>query len=379
MAWKKDGDNGDDNGGKRPKNPWDRGPSSGSDGNNGNNPWGGGDKPGQPGKKDRPSSPDFDEFIKRSQARLRDFGSSQRRHTPRHPGGGGGGGGGGNGINLGNLPIGRIAAAVVVVFLLASSAYRIDAGERGVVTRFGKYIGTTGPGFHFKLPTPISHVRKVNFEHIRTIQIGNPDSDHENLMITGDQNIINIVYQVRWRLKNAEDFQFQIAEQEGTVRDATESAMREIIGRSTLINAIGPARATIAEEVKERVQQILDSYGAGVLVQGIDINKADPPAAVDEAFKDVSAAQQDAEQYMNQAQAYAEQILAQAAGDTAAFNKVYEEYRLAPEVTRKRMYLDTMQSVMSTIDKTVIDAKGVQTYLPLSEVERKRQNAEGDK
>jgi membrane protease subunit HflK len=149
--------------------------------------------------------------------------------------------------------------------------------------------------------------------------------------------------------------------------------MREIIGRSTLNNAIGPERAAIAEQVRERVQEILDSYRSGVLVQGVDINKADPPAAVDEAFKDVSAAQQDAQQFLNQARAYAQQVQAQAAGATAAFDKVYEQYRLAPEVTRKRMYMETMEDVLGKVDKTVIEAPGVQAYLPLPEVQRRAQ------
>lgn len=364
MPWKNDDKN--EGGGKKPpKNPWGAGSPEGSDDRN---PWGGGGggSGGEPPKPsgDRPKSisPDFDEFIRRSQERLRGLG-------------GGGGGRGrppssGGGFSSRQFPVGPIIAVISLIFLASTSAYRVDAGERAIITRFGKFVQTNGPGFHFKLPSPIERVQKVNFERIRTMQIGNVNADSENLMITGDQNIINIVYQVRWRLKNAEDFQFRIAEQEDTVRDATESAMRAMIGRSTLINAIGPERAAIAEQVRELVQETLDSYGAGVLVQGIDINKADPPAAVDEAFKDVSAAQQDAEQYMNQASAYAQQIAAQAAGEIASFDKVYAEYKLAPAVTRKRMYLETMQDVMSKVDKTVVEASGVQTYLPLSELRR---------
>jgi modulator of FtsH protease HflK len=198
------------------------------------------------------------------------------------------------------------------VLVATTSAYRVDAGERAVVTRFGQFAETNGPGFHLKLPAPIDMVNKVRFEDIRTTLIGTADGDAENLMITGDGNVINIVYAVRWRVNNAENFLFQIAEPDATVRDATESAMREIIGRSTLNNAIGPERAAIADQVRVRVQEILDSYGSGVLIQGVDINKADPPGAVDEAFKDVSAAQQDAQQFLNQARAYAQQIQAQA-------------------------------------------------------------------
>jgi membrane protease subunit HflK len=349
---------GDGQGGQK-RTPWGDAPK-----NAGRNPWGDAPKPRPNGGDDRPrgGTPDFDEFIRRSQERLRGLGGGQ-----------GGGSGGGTGRGRPNIPWGLIAGGVLVALLATTSAYRVDAGERAVVTRFGQFNVTNGPGFHFKLPAPVDEVTKVRFEDIRTTLIGTADGEAENLMITGDGNVINIAYAVRWRIKNAEDFLFQVADPDATVRDATESAMREIIGRSTLNNAIGPERAAIAEQVRERVQEILDSYRSGVLIQGVDINKADPPAAVDEAFKDVSAAQQDAQQFLNQARAYAQQVQAQAGGATAAFDKVYEEYRLAPEVTRKRMYMETMEDVLGKVDKTIIEAPGVQAYLPLPEVQRRSQ------
>ncbi len=379
MPWQnnEDGDGtGGDNGGEK-RNPWSQsgGNPSGQQGKRGNegkgdapkaagprNPWGDAPRPRGPNGDDRPKSsgaPDFDEFIRRSQEKLRGLGGGQ---------GPGGGGGGGRGRP--NIPWGLIAGGLVVILLATTSAYQVGAGERAVVTRFGQFNVTNGPGFHLKLPAPIDQVTKIQFEDIRTDLIGTADGDAENLMITGDGNVINIAYAVRWRIRNAEDFLFQVADPSATVRDATESAMREVVGRSTLNNAIGPERASIAEQVRERVQEILDSYGAGVLIQGVDINKADPPGAVDEAFKDVSAAQQDAQQFLNQARAYAQQISAQAAGATASFDKVFEQYRLAPEVTRKRMYLETMESVLGKVDKTVIEAPGVQAYLPLPELRR---------
>lgn len=370
MPWQNN-ENGEDSGGNGKgegrRNPWGGLGGSGKDASRSGpkSPWGDAPRPRGPGE-DRPrggGTPDFDEFIRRSQERLRGLGGGQ----------GGSGGRGGGSRSAPNIPWGLVAGGFALVLLGVTSAYRVDAGERAVVTRFGQYHATSGPGFHLKLPTPIDQVTKVDFENIRTTPIGTADGDAENLMITGDQNIINIAYAVRWRLKNAEDFLFQIADPQGTVRDATESAMREIVGRSTLNNAIGPERAAIAEQVRERVQEILDNYGAGILVQGVDINKADPPAAVDEAFKDVSAAQQDAQQFLNQARAYAQQVQAQADGATAAFDKVYEEYRLAPEVTRKRMYLETMESVLGKVDTTVIESPGVQAYLPLPEVQRRAQ------
>jgi membrane protease subunit HflK len=375
MPWhnNEDGEGSDRNGegGKR-RDPWgnqgggqggDRGkePSAGP-----RNPWGDAPGPRNGGNGEgRPrggNTPDFDDFIRRSQEKLRGLG-----------GGSGGGGRSGSGGTAPNIPWALLGVGAVLLLLATTSAYQVGAGERAVVTRFGQYSSTSNPGFHLKFPAPIDQVTKIRFEDIRTTLIGTTDAENENLMITGDGNVISIAYAVRWRIKNAEDFLFQVADPDGTVRDATESAMREIIGRSTLNNAIGPERAAIAEQVRERVQEILDSYNAGVLVQGIDINKADPPAAVDEAFKDVSAAQQDAQQFLNQARAYAQQIQAQAAGATAAFDKVYEQYRLAPEVTRKRMYLETMEKVLGKVDTTVIESPGVQAYLPLPEIQRRQQ------
>lgn len=357
MPWH---NNEDGDGRKGRKSPWDQ--PSGADGGR-RNPWGDSPPPGQEGRGKTSGGADFDDFIRRSQERLRGLG----------------GGGGRPGAPRLNLPWGLLALALLLVVVAASSAYRVDAGERAVVTRLGKYSSTQGPGFHLKLPAPIDQVTKVQFEDIRSTQIGAArDDDGENLMITGDQNIINIAYAVRWRLKNAEDALFQVADLEATVRDATESAMREAIGQASLNNAIGPERAAIAEVVRERLQTVLDSYRVGVLVQGIDINKADPPTAVDEAFKDVSAAQQDAQQYLNQARAYAQQVQAQAAGATAAFDKVYAEYRLAPEVTRKRMYMETMEEVLKRVDKTVIETPGVQAYLPLPEIRRQAKGVQAE-
>lgn len=353
----------DDNDAER-KSPWGKA-DGGPERSGPRNPWG--DPPRGGEEKGRSAgSPDFDEFIRRSQEKLRGLGGG---------GGSSGGGGGGQRPAMPNLPWGLIAGGVLVAGLALTAFYRVDAGERAVVTRLGQFHVTNGPGLHFKLPIPFDEVTKVEFEDIRTELIGTAEGENQNLMLTGDGNVINIAYAVRWRLRNAEDFLFQIADPTETVRNATESAMREVVGRSTLNNAIGPERAAIAEQVRERVQEILDGYGAGVLVQGVDINRADPPAAVDEAFKDVSAAQQDAQQFLNQARAYAQQISAQAAGATAAFDKVFEEYRLAPEVTRKRLYLETMEEVLGKVDKTIIEAPGVQAYLPLPELQRRSAQA----
>ena len=295
---------------------------------------------------------EIDDLIRRGQDRLRGT----------LPGGGGAG--------LGSIPWLPIAAVVLGVWLFFTATYRISAQERGVVTRFGRYIETTGPGFHLKLPAPIDTVIAKKVEQINSVDVGAGDGASENLMLTGDQNVIDIAYAVRWKIKNPELFLFELAEPETTIQEVAEAAMRAEIGRATLNDAIGPQRAQIAEQVRERMQEILDSYRAGIDVRGVDIKQADPPSAVKDAFNDVQAANQDAVRAINEAKGYAQKLLAGAQGAAAQFDAVYAQYKLAPEVTRKRIYLETMESILSKVDKTVIEPGNVQTYLPLPEVKR---------
>ncbi len=315
------------------------------------NPWGSGPQRGGGGGSGGKGGPDFDDFIRRSQERLRAL-----------PGGGN------------RTPWLYILLGALALWILFTSFYRVDAQERGVVMRFGKYVATTGPGMHMKLPAPIDTVIKPKVEAVNTIDIGSADRTAENLMLTGDQNIIDIAYTVRWKIKDPEQYLFQFAEPEDTIREVAESAMRAEISGASLNAAIGPQRAQIAEQVRVRIQELLDSYHAGIDVLGVDIKQADPPAAVDAAFKDVSAAQQNAQAYINQARAYSQQLIAQAQGEAAAFDAVYAQYRLAPEVTRKRMYLETMEGVLSKVDKTIVGANGVTSYLPLTELKRRPAN-----
>jgi membrane protease subunit HflK len=189
-------------------------------------------------------------------------------------------------------------------------------------------------------------------------------------MLTGDQNLLDIAYSVRWNIRTPELYLFELAQPEQTIREVGESAMRSVISRVSLNDAMGDKRAQIEGQVAETMQRILDGYHTGVQVQGIAIKQADPPDAVNDAFKEVTAAQQDAQSYMNQARAYALQLTAKAQGEAAAFDKVYEQYRLAPEVTRRRMYYETMEQVLSKVDKTIIEAPGVTPYLPLPQVQK---------
>ena len=313
-------------------------------------PWG--EPPKRGSAKGAPVA-SLDEFLQRSRSRF-------------------GGGGPGGGFNFRGQPSGSIMTwaviAVLILWLLFTSMHRIAAEEQGVVTRFGRYSHTLSPGFGLTLPAPIDRVEKVNVEEIRNEDIGS--AAEETLMLTGDQNIIDIAYQVRWKIRDPEQYLYELAEPQDTVRQVAESAMRQIISQVSLQDAIGAARGTIEARVQEEMQQTLDAYKSGVVIQGIAIRQADPPAAVNEAFKAVTAAQQQAQSDVNKANAYALQLRQIAQGEATAFDKVYEQYRLAPEVTRRRMYYETMERVLRNVDKTIVETQGVTPYLPLNEMRK---------
>lgn len=333
-------------------NPWGGdGDNTGSDGGP-RNPWavppGGGRRAPQ-----KPTA--LDEFLRKAR---------------------GGGGGGGGPVMPGGLPnpaprtLWAIGAALILgLWLLFTSIHNIAPQQRAVVTYFGRYGGTLEPGLRLTPPAPLASVEKIDVTAIREENF--PEGGGENLVLTGDQNLIDLAYSVRWNIRNPEDYVFQLADPTATVRAAAESAMREAVANVTLDQAIGPGRTAVEQQVQERTQQILDEYNSGVQIQGVAIKQADPPQQVNEAFKDVTAAQQDASAVRNQAQAYAQQKLALAQGEAAAFNAYYEEYRLAPEVTRRRMYYETMEDVLSKTDKTIVEAPGVTPYLPLDRQPRR--------
>ena len=256
----------------------------------------------------------------------------------------------------------------IAIWLIFTSTHSIEPGQRGVVTRFGRYSYTLGPGVGLTLPSPIDRVQKVDVESIRSADLGSQSS--EDLMLTGDQNLLDIAYSVRWNVKNPEWYLFQLAQPDETIQQVAESAMRSVISQVTLQDAMGDKRSEIETQVADRMQHILDGYRSGIAVQGVAIQQADPPAEVNDAFKEVTAAQQDAKSYINQANAYALQITAKAQGESTAFDKVYEQYRLAPEVTRRRMYYETMEQVLGKVDKTIVEAPGVTPYLPLPQIQR---------
>lgn len=281
---------------------------------------------------------------------------------------GGGGGNGGGHFTLPRGPGGRslwlIGIAILVIAWIGfTSIHAIGPQERGVTTFFGRYVTTLGPGIHVTFPAPVNRVIAVDTQNIRTEDF--PEGGGENLMLTGDQNIIDLAYSVRWNVSNAQDYEFQIADPRSTVRATAESAMREVIANVDLDDAMGPGRTTIEQDVQQRMQQILDSYHSGVLIQGVAIKQADPPAQVNDAFKDVTAAQQDAVAAKNKAQAFAQQVIAQAQGEAAQFDRLYQQYKLAPEVTKRRMYYETMEAVLARTNKVIVDVPGARPYIQI--------------
>jgi modulator of FtsH protease HflK len=266
--------------------------------------------------------------------------------------------------------------AFLLLWVLFTSVHRIGPQERGVVTTLGWYTRTLQPGIGFSWPAPFGRVQKVNVEENRTLPV--PDnSGTENLILTGDQNVINLAYTVRWNIKNPQRYLFQLADPEVTIREVAESSMRAVVARVSLDDAIGAGRSQLEQSVEQNMQQLLDDYGSGVRILGVAVNQSVPPEAVNEAFLEVSAAQQRAQSAMNQARAYALQITAKAQGDAAAFEKVYAEYRASPEVTRRRMYYETMERILSRVDTTIVEAPGVTPYLALPEIQRRQAPTQG--
>lgn len=338
------------------KGPWGQAPGGSGDEppeppKGGNGPWG---EP--PKRRRRPTAPgasnvsSLDEWLQRSRQRF------------------GGGGAGGLPSPVSGKFYKWVVLGLVLLWLLGTSMHRIAPEERGVVTQFGRYSHTLGPGVGFTLPSPIQRVQKVDVENIREINLGS--ASEETLMLTGDQNIIDIAYQVRWNIREPEQYLFELAQPEDTIRQVAESAMRQTIANVSLQGAMGAQRGVIEARVAEEMQQTLNGYRAGVDIQGVAIRQADPPAAVNDAFKEVTAAQQEAESYVNQATAYALQLRQKAQGEAGAFDRIYEQYRLAPDVTKRRMYYETMERVLQKVDKTILEAPGITSYLPLNELRR---------
>jgi membrane protease subunit HflK len=348
------------------RSPWGKGPSSGDDNDSG------GEKPSaeQPPKGPRnpwlPGSGGDDERRRRS-ASIEDIFRHRGPEGPRR--------GGDGGFRLPQAPGGLswfslAIGALVLLWLVLTSVHQVGPKEEGIVTTFGKYSRTLTPGLNYTLPWPFQHVDIENVSEFRIEQI--PQGSDQRLMLTGDQNLVDLSYVVRWNIKDLKRYRFQLLDPEDTVKEVAEAAMRASVAEESL-NSIfsGAGRADTENAVKARMQQVLDAYKSGIEVQGVQIKKTDPPSEVEDAFKDVTAAQQEAQGYVNNAEGVAQQVLARAQGDATAFDKVYAQYKLAPEVTRRRMYYETMERVLGKTDKVIVEAPGVNSYLPLPQIKPK--------
>jgi membrane protease subunit HflK len=338
MPWNDNAGNGGgpwgERGGKEPpKSPW--GP-----------PPGGGGGPRRP-QGPNGQGPDLDDLMRQMQERFKGAVGS----------GGGGGSGQGEGLNR-NTIMG--IAGLVLAGWLATGVFQVDAGEQGVVTQFGRFARIADPGLHFHLPSPIEAVEIVQTSRERTLEIGGVQQGAdgaaaEGLMLTGDENIVDIGFQVNWTVSDARAFLFNVADPESAVRSVAESAMREAVGSSQLQAVLTTGRSQIETQTRELLQKTLDSYGAGVRVTRVNLRRADPPARVQEAFRAVAGAGQEAERLVNQATAYRNQVVPVAQGEAARFNQLYAEYQRAPDVMRQRLYIEAMERVYSRSNKVILD------------------------
>ena len=309
-----------------------------------------------------------------------------------------------------------IVALLVVVGWLCTGFYQIAPEEQGVVMRFGKYVYTTGPGLHYHFPYPIEEVLKPNVMRENRIEIGfrSGSSDYrrasdiglqsvpkESLMLTGDENIVEVNYTVTWKISNAGFFLFNLRDPVGTVAMAAESAMREVVGQTPIADVITGGREKIQEETKKKLQDMMDEYNAGIQISAVQMLKVDPPSQVIDAFNDVQRAKADRERIRNEAEAYRNDIIPKARGEAAKlvqdaeaykeqtiniatgdanrFLAVLKEYKAAKDVTSRRLYLEAMEQVLSGVNKIIVEpsaGNNVVPYLPLSELNLKKE-AEG--
>ncbi|WP_186386213.1 MULTISPECIES: FtsH protease activity modulator HflK [unclassified Stappia] len=356
-------------------------------GSGGGGPWGGGPQRGGGGGG---NPPDLEELLKRSQNTLKTV----------LPGGG----------NLGFKGI-LLAVIIAAGVWLATGFYRVEQGQVGVELVFGEVTNQTAPGLNYNWPYPVGAVYTPEVLRIRELTVGmretvsgnrvtTQDVAEESLMLTGDENIVDVDFKVQWRIRNTPEgvsnFLFNIQDPDGTVKAVAESAMREVVGESNIDAILGENRTPIQVAVQSLMQTALDTYGAGVEVTQVQMQKVDPPQQVIEAFRDVQAARADQERIQNEAQAYANRVVPEARGEAARlleaanayrdqtvaeangqaqrFVKILDEYQKAPSVTRERLYLETIEQVLGRNAKIIIDegtsGSGVVPYLPLDQLNR---------
>lgn len=372
--------------------PWGGG-SSGGSGNNGSGGRGGPGGPRRPGGGDSPQIPEIDEIVRKGQEQLRVLMGGRGGNN----GGAGGGGGDGGGFKMtrGTILVG-LGAAVILWGL--ASFYTVRPEEQSVELFFGDYYATGNPGLNFApWPFVTAEVLPVTREQTEQLGLGRQNAD-DGLMLTTDENIIDIDFEVVWNINDPAEFLFNLANPSDTIRAVSEAAMREVVAQRELAPLLNRDREVVAQQVQELIQATLDEYNSGVNIIRLNLDKADPPADVIDAFREVQAAEQERDRLERQADAYANRVTAgargeaaqileeaeayrarvvnEAQGEASRFTAVLEEYSKAPEVTRKRLYLETMERVLGDVDKVILDeaagggGQGVVPYLPLNELRR---------
>jgi membrane protease subunit HflK len=343
----------------KPKSPW--GGGAGGDDDSGDkggddagprNPWA--QPPSGPRSRGARGATGLEDLLRRA----RSGGGGGRN------GGGGGGGfqlpGGANARKLWTLGTGL----VLLAWVMLTSVHLIGTQEIGVVTYFGRYSGTLQPGFNLTLPSPIASVQKINVTGIQTVTFpesgGNP-----NLVLTNDGNLVDLSYSVQWNITDPQKYAFELEAPDDAVKATAETAIRAVIANSTLDEVLGAGKLEIQTEVKEAMQQILRDYQSGINIVSVAVNNASAPSQVMDAFKSVTAAQNEKQSNITQANGYAKQVISLAQGEAGAFDSVYAQYKLAPEVTRRRMYYDTMEFVLARTNKTIVEPRGISPLLPL--------------
>jgi len=352
-------------------------------GGNKKDPWSGREQP--------PSPPDLDEVIKGLQDKLSGlFGG-------RSPGGGGTGGG------QAPAQLAGLVAAVALGLWTLTGIYLVDEGSRGVVTRFGEYVDTALPGLHWHFPAPIEKVDVVNMDQQRFLEIGYRSGGRqqslgsvpkEALMLTQDENIIDIRLAVQYQVKDAKAYLFNVADPDVTLKQVIESAQRAVIGKSTMDFVLTEGRSNVADEIKTEIQQTMDEYKTGIQVSNVNLVDAQPPDEVQNAFEDAIKAREDEQRLKNEAEAYANEVvpkargaaarlmeeseaykqssIARAEGESSRFLQLLAEFEKSPEITRERMYLDAMEEILGQTGAVVVDVKNANNmlYLPLDKIQR---------
>ncbi|NCT41046.1 MAG: FtsH protease activity modulator HflK [Alphaproteobacteria bacterium] len=370
------------------KNPW--GSNGGSNkGGNGDNPWGS-NRGNKGGKKDSGNDPDIDEMLRRAQDNFKGM-------LPE---------------NFQGAPLIGLIIIVLAALWLASGFYVVNPGENAVVQRFGKWQRTQAePGLGYALPAPIETKTVIKVQEIKRMNIGfvdgltrgggnaRRDLPEESLMLTSDRNIVDLDVVIQWNIKSAEEYLFNILDQENTIKKVAESAIREVVGQTDMFPIITTGRAAIAEAIQKIIQNNLDEYKSGVNITQVLIDRADVHPDVQAAFQDVQSAKQDAEDIQNRANAYREDILprargaaikniqeatgykestvAKATGDADRFNSVYKAYQTGKDVTRERIFIETMEDVLKNANKIIMDSgnsQGVVPYLPLNQLNSNTNN-----